>query len=154
MHVLSESALAAGRTLGLRRILEHHPEALDAFVPGLLKSILGKAGRSIAAAGVRRTLRKYADVQPDDLEGTLRELLDTLAELLESGTAHADAPTTALSAFTFADITLAEGLAFIVPPKSHLKLSEASRLGYTWADRPKGYDAVFAWRDALYAARG
>jgi glutathione S-transferase len=153
MHACSEAALAAGRTLGLRRILEEHRDALDAFVPPTLAKVLGRGGRSIAAMGIRRTIRKYAHLEPANLEGTLIELLDTLSEAIAAGTKHDDRPTTLLPSFSFADITMAVGLSFIVPPKSHLKLNEHSRRGYTWSAHPPGYEHVFAWRDAHFETR-
>ena len=153
MHAMSEEALAAGRALGLRRILEKERDALDAFVPPALKKTFGGIGRSIAAMGVRRTLDKYADVTPEDPEQTLTEFLDSLADAIAGGTEHDDGPTTLLEDLSFADITMAEGLAFIRPPLSHLRLGDASRRAYTWEACPEGYDEVFAWRDALYAAR-
>ncbi len=153
LHELSEAALAAGRTLGLRRMLETHPDALDALVPPGLATLLGPMGRPVAAFGVRRTLRKYADVTPEDLTGTVHEYLDRLAEAVRGATPHDDAPSTLLGTFSFADITMAVGLSFIVPPASHLKLADASRRAYTLPDCPSGYDDVFAWRDAHFAAR-
>jgi len=153
LHARSEAALAGGRILGLRRILDTHRGALDAFVPPPLRSLPGNAGRSIAAAGVRRTIRKYANVTPKDAEGTLVEFLDVLAEAIEAGSRHDDGTLTLLPRFSFADITMATGLSFILPPSSHLRLSDASREAFTSPERPEGYDAVFAWRDALFAAR-
>ena len=62
----SETALAAGRTLGLQRILATERDALDAFVPAALNNTMRGVGRSIAAMGVRRTLHKYANATPAD----------------------------------------------------------------------------------------
>lgn len=152
MHAMSETALAAGRALGLRRILDQERDALDAFVPPAMKA-LGGVARSIAAAGVRRTLHKYADVTPENPAQALTDFLDSLADAIAGGTEHDDGPTTLLEELSFADITMAQGLAFIRPPNSHLRLGDASRRAYTWGACPDGYDAVFAWRDALYAAR-
>lgn len=153
MHALSEAALSAGRVLGLRRILEDDREALDAFVPKPLEAVLGTGGRHLAAAGLRRTIRKYAAVTPDEPEETLLEFLGVLADALRSGTTHDDKPTTLLEQFSYADLTMAVGLSFILPPHSHLRLGDASRHAYTWVDLPPGYDDLFAWRDALFERR-
>lgn len=152
-NALSEAALSAGRTLGLQRILDTEREALDAFVPPMVARALGSAARSIAAWGVRRTLGKYAEATPRDLEGALMALLDALAEALPEATASDEEQCHLLGTFSYADITMAEGLAFIVPPSSHLKLSAPSRRAYTWANLPKGYENLLAWRDRLYGAR-
>ncbi len=152
-NTLSEAALSAGRTLGLRRILDTEREALDAFVPPMAGRALGGTARSIAAWGVRRTLGKYADATPRDLEGALIEFLDALAEALDAAQPDADGHRHLLGTFSYADITAAVGLAFILPPASHLRLSAPSRRAYTWAALPTGYESLFAWRDRLYEAR-
>lgn len=146
LHELSEAALAAGRALGLQRILDQERDALDAFVPPALLRAAANVGRGIAAWGIRRTLAKYAPVTPDDPHGALLRLLDTIAQRLQTDPDDA-------RPLSFADITLAEGLAFVVPPSSHLKLSDPSRRAYTWDRLPAGYEDVFAWRDSLYASR-
>lgn len=141
---LSEAALSAGRTLGLRRLLDDGEGLLD-LVPARMRA-LGAVARGIAAAGVRRTIRKYAHVTPSDLDGALIEMLERL---------RADLKTTKflLGKFSYADIVMAEALAFVAPPATHLRLAPASRRAYTHESLATKYVDVVAWRDALYAQR-
>ncbi len=152
-NTLSETALAAGRHLGLRRVVEDQREVLDDYVPAPVRRVLGHRARAIAAAGIHRTLAKYAPVTPQDPDDSLRAFLDALGEALDATTATASGHRYLLGEFSYADITMAEGLSFIRPPASHLRLSDGARSAYTWAQLPEGYDALFAWRDALYASR-
>lgn len=153
LNVLSEAALCAGRDLGLRRVLDDQPEVLDDYVPAPVRRLLGTRSRIIAKLGLRRTLAKYANVTPATPDDTLREFLDALAAGLEAVTPDAAGDRYLLGEFSYADITMAEGLSFIRPPGSHLRLSDGARSAYTWGKLPAGYDALFAWRDALYASR-
>jgi glutathione S-transferase len=147
---LSERGLGAGRALSLVRMLEDD-KALSEMLPRPLRRPLGRLGSSLGAFGVRRTLRKYgangADREKSEatLVRVLEELRDTLAT--RSGT-----PKTLLGQFTFADIAMAQVLAFVDPPSFGLRVGRASRASFTDPALRDRYADLLAWRDALYDA--
>jgi glutathione S-transferase len=145
---LAQDALSAGRALGLRRLLDDDA-ALDELVPRNLR-FLGGVATKISAAGVRRTLRKYADVTPHELDRTLTDALGTLRRDLET---HDDSYLLGATV-SYADITMAQTLAFVLPPSTHLRLADASRRAYTHPQLAAQYGDLVRWRDALYATRG
>lgn len=148
---LSQRGLAAGRALGLARIVQDK-EALAELVPRGIRRALGPIAVAISRFGVARTLRKYADVTPSDPHDALAEVLDTLeadlgrAEVGPHGTRHL------LGRFSYADIAMAQVLAFVEPPSTHLRLSPASRRAYRQADLAERHPELVRWRDALYRA--
>lgn len=150
---LSERALAAGRALSLARMLGDH-EALAEMVPGPIRRALGPVAVRIGALGIHRTLRKYGahggsqDAHRRAFVAALDEVRDTLAKA-PSG----DGPRTLLGRFTFADIAVAQALAFVRPPESGLKLGPASRRSFSDPDLAERYADLLAWRDELYRTR-
>jgi glutathione S-transferase len=148
---LSERALAAGRALELRRVLTDD-EALCEMVPGSLRRRLGPVAPRIAALGIARTLRKYGGHHdgPEVHRRTLVAALDELRGALAA--APPGEPRTLLGQLTFADIAMAQVLAFVMPPATGLKLGRASRRAFTDPDLADAYADLVAWRDALYAA--
>lgn len=149
---LSEAALAAGRTLGLRCLLDEDGDGLLDLVPRAMRS-LGPIARRVAAAGVRRTIRKYAPVTPTDLDAAQAELLEALRADLSRAAPGPDGARYLLGTFSYADIVMAEAVAFISPPATHLRLTAASRRAYLREDLASRYPDVVAWRDELYARR-
>lgn len=147
---LSEQGLAAGRALSLVRMLAS-PDALREMVPKTLRRPLGPIAARVGAVGIQRTLRKYgADrseraKQEAALISVLDELRATLAE------AHGT-PKTLLGQFTFADIAMAQVLAFVEPPRFGLRIGKASRATFSDAPLRDRYADLTAWRDALYDA--
>lgn len=144
---LSERALEAGRALSLTRVLSD-PEAIAELVPrrarGLpLASLLG-------GIGIRRTLRKYGATGAG--EAHRRSLVAALSEirawLAISGGGASGRPL--LGELTFADIALAQALAFVAPPSSGLRLGRASRRSFTDPALREEFADLVAWRDALY----
>lgn len=142
---LSERGLAAGRVLGLGRTLASD-DALRDLVPRPLARTLGRAAIAIAAMGVRRTLRKYASTVDGDARTILCEVLDQLRSELHGGE-HLVGGT-----FTYADVVMAEVLAFIAPPATHLRLTEATRAAFRDAELAERYADLVAWRDELLRA--
>lgn len=139
---LSSRAMAAGRAASLARMLDDREALLD-MIPRRLARLLGPLKLAIAAAGIRRTIRKYAAVTPDDPRATLADALDRLR-------ADLDGAPVLLDRFSYADITAAQVLAFVEPPATHLRLSDAVRRTYRDAELAEGYADLIAWRDALY----
>lgn len=149
---LSEAALAAGRTLGLQKVLQDDA-ALRELLPAAAGSRLGPLGPKLVASAVRRTIRKYAHTSPPNPKGALISLLEKIRRELEAVPRHPDGDRYLLGEFSYADITAATGLSFVLPPSSHLRLGDASRRAYTHRDLAERYADVIAWRDALYAKR-
>ncbi|HEX8791774.1 MAG TPA: glutathione S-transferase [Polyangiaceae bacterium] len=148
---LSERGLAAGRGLSLARMLEDE-EALGEMVPRALRKRLGRASTRIAAMGIRRTLRKYGAAAKDraSLERELASVLDELRAVLAR--APEGKPKTLLGRFTFADVAMAQVLAFVDPPPFGLRIAPASRRAFTDPGMRERYADLLAWRDALYEA--
>jgi len=147
---LSEEGLAAGRALSLLRMLEDD-DALREMVPKALRRPLGPLGAALGGFGIRRTLRKYGGDQAEraTTEAAFARVLDELREALakQSGT-----PKTLLGQFTFADIAMAQILAFVEPPRFGLRIGKASRASFTDPVLRERYADLIAWRDALYDA--
>ena len=148
---LSERGLAAGRGLSLARVLEDD-EALGEMVPRALQRSLGRAGTRIASMGIRRTMRKYG-VDGKDRATLERELSSVLDELRAALARAPDgAPRTLLGRFTFADVAMAQVLAFVEPPLFGLRIGRASRRSFTDPGMRERYADLLAWRDAVYGA--
>lgn len=147
---LSERALGAGRALSLGRMLEDHA-ALMEMVPRPVARVAGGAAATIAALGIRRTLRKYgaSGRTRDQHERVLDDALEELRRRL--GAEASAGPATILGAFTFADIAAAQALSFVSPPARGLRIAKASRRAFTDAHFAERYRDLLDWRDALYA---
>ncbi|HRG97213.1 MAG TPA: glutathione S-transferase N-terminal domain-containing protein [Polyangiaceae bacterium] len=152
---LSERALAAGRGLSLLRMLDDG-EALKEMVPKALRRPLGPVATALGRAGVKRTLAKYgvrsASRAPHEAE--LGRCLDALREALAAAP-PADGsgrPRTLLGELTFADIAMAQALAFVEPPAFGLRLGRAARRSFTDPALSARYADLVTWRDALYEA--
>lgn len=150
-HALSERGLAAGRARSLQRVLKDH-EALAEMVPKGLRALLGPTVPVIAATGVRRTIYKYGAHRGDHLS-ELDAVLAALRLALPREPWSADDPPTLLPAhgLTYADICMAQVLAFIAPPDRGLRLGRASRSSFTDPELIDQCRDLIAWRDALYA---
>jgi glutathione S-transferase len=146
---LSERGLSAGRGLSLRRLLTDD-EGLFEMVPRKLRS-LGGAARAIAAFGVRRTLAKYgaADRSNAELEGELGRVLETLQVALAKVQGDGG-PRLLLGTFSFADIAMAQVLAFVSPPAFGLRMGKATRRTFTDPALLARFADLVTWRDALY----
>ncbi|MBI4954957.1 MAG: glutathione S-transferase N-terminal domain-containing protein [Myxococcales bacterium] len=150
-EALADRGLAAGRALSLARMLDDDA-ALAEMVPRALRKVLGPLAVGIGKAGVRRTFRKYGcDARPlaehrAELESVLEALRAALAR-----SASQDEPRTLLPAFSYADITMAQALAFVEPPSTGLRLGRASRRAFSDPELRARYADLVAWRDALYA---
>ena len=148
---LGQAGLAAGRALGLVKVLEDR-EALSDLVPKGLRRILGPAALPIAAFGVRRTQRKYGAVRENAAEhqGTLRDTLEALREALQP--TEGPGPDTVLGRFSYADITIAQVVQFVSPKNiGRFRLAPASQRAYHRADLEREFADLVQWRDALYA---
>jgi glutathione S-transferase len=148
---LSERGLSAGRALSLPQMLADR-DALNELVPRAIKARLGRFSPALAAFGIRRTMRKYGSRrQSRDLqERTLVEVLDRLRDALAKSTSQSE-PRTLLAEFSYADIAMAQVLAFANPPATGLKLGAGSRRAFSLPDIASRYADLIAWRDAIYA---
>jgi glutathione S-transferase len=149
---LSERGMAAGRALSLDRMLRDR-EAVEEMVPRRMRKMLGSRAASLGAYGIRRTLRKYG-AHGHGLEAHARTLTDVLDALREAlAKAPEAAPVrTMFGRLTFADLAMAQVLAFVHPPEVGLKLKPASRRSFTDAPLAARYADLVEWRDALYGA--
>jgi glutathione S-transferase len=148
---LSERGLAAGRALSLPRMLLDR-EALLEMIPRPLRKPLGPLAPRIAAAGIRRTLRKYGGDRggADVHEGTIGDVLDRLRADL-GASANNGEPRTLLGELSYADIAMAQVLAFVDPPRTGLRIGNGSRRSFHDRRLAALYPDLLAWRDALYA---
>jgi glutathione S-transferase len=147
---LSDRGLAAGRALSLLRLLDDQ-KGIDEMVPRNLRRLPGS--RALARFGVQRTLRKYGaerdrQVAQDQLAAVLEELRAAIAAAPAAG----GSVRTLLGTFTFADVAMAQVLAFVEPPAFGLKIGEATRRSFVDDELRARFADVVAWRDALYAA--
>jgi glutathione S-transferase len=145
----SERGLAAGRALSLARALEDE-EALRELLPRALRQF--RPASSVGAWGLRRTLRKYRAHVVSNQEHA-RVLVSVLDELRAALARTPAAPVkTVLGRFTFADIAMAQVLAFVSPPKAGLRIAPHNRRAFTDPELSAQYADLLAWRDALYDA--
>jgi glutathione S-transferase len=146
---LSERGLAAGRVRSLARLLDSRAGLRD-MMPPKMRGVLGPLAPRIAAFGIRRTLRKYAGTVSGDAERELVLVLDRLrADLKDSGASTMGVPHL-LSRFSYADVAMAQVLAFVDPPATHLRLTEATRASFRDPELAPRYADLLRWRDDLY----
>jgi len=149
----SEVGLTAARALSLAR-MRGDDEALAEMVPRPLRRVLGGAAARLGRFGIDRTRRKYGGDAASDaaharvLTGVLAELRAALAATPDEG----GRVRTVLGRFTFADIALAQLLAFVEPPSFGLRLGRASRRSFTDPELRARYADLVEWRNALYEA--
>ena len=140
---LADRGLAAGRALSLIRLLRDD-EGLLEMVPRALRTVPG--ARALSAAGVKRTLRKYRGLRDEEAaRAELASVLDEVRAALKGATLLG-------GRFTFADIAVAQALAFVEPPAFGLKLGQATRRSFSDDVLRERYRDLVAWRDRLYDA--
>lgn len=144
---LFERGLAAGRVLGLQRVLGDR-EALLEMVPRWMRR-LGPIAAFVAAIGVRRTLSKYRSADPATARRELASVLDVLRAKLAA--APDGQPKTLEGRFTLADIAMTQVLAFVHPPASGLRVGPGNRRCFHDEALATEYADLVAWRDAVYA---
>jgi glutathione S-transferase len=145
---LSDRGMVAGRALSLLRLLDDDQGVME-MVPRTLRRVPG--ARALAKMGVARTLRKYRGMRDQDAaRAALAEVLDEVRTALAAAPA---APVkTLLGQFTFADVAVAQVLAFVEPPAFGLRLGAATRRSFCDDVLRERYADLVAWRDALYEA--
>jgi glutathione S-transferase len=149
----ADEGMAAGRALSLSRVLASDA-ALDELTPPPARK-LGALARAITRAGTARTRRKYGGDQASDAThlAALTGVLDELRAAL--GPVPAARPATLLGAFSYADISAAQVLAFVRPPAdSILRLGPATRRLFGDDALAGRYADLVGWRDALYERHG
>ncbi|HWB77605.1 MAG TPA: glutathione S-transferase N-terminal domain-containing protein [Nannocystaceae bacterium] len=146
---LSERGLAAGRARSLQRLLGHR-DGLRDMLPPKMRPVLGPLGIPLAAFGVRRTLRKYAATVGGDAERELTDVLDRLRADLDASKSATHGVAHLLDGFSYADIAMAQVLAFVDPPTTHLRLGEGARATFHDPEVAPRYVDLLAWRDRLY----
>jgi glutathione S-transferase len=140
---LADRGLAVGRALSLIRLLRDD-EGLLEMVPRAMRNVPG--ARALAAAAIRRTLRKYKGLRDEEAARA------ALANVLDEVRATLAGKQTLLGPFTFADIAVAQALAFVEPPAFGLKLGTATRRSFSDDALRERYRDLLAWRDAVYEA--
>ena len=144
----SEMVMTAGRALLLPRIAASSAalrEQLPPFVPRSLRGAL----KPLASSGVGHLTRKYGIRGEDHAahESRARAALDELRAVVSNGSEHL------LGAFSFADITMATSLQFILPVDDrYIALGPATREVWTHPELAREHADLIAWRDRLYAA--
>ena len=137
----SEAALAEGRTLVVRAVLENDTaleEALPGFIPGTLRKPLRFLARDAAA----RLDRKYAHLyQP----GAMREALKHTREGLKQSNSDY-----LLGEFSYADITMAAVLEVIAPiARTEPPLGSATLRCWNNTELAREFDDLVQWRNRL-----
>lgn len=142
----SEAVMTAGRALLLLRMRESPAalrEQLPPFVPGALRGAL----RPLASTGVAHLVRKYGIRADPHHESRIREALGALRAAL-AGRDHLVG-----GALSFADITMATSLQFLLPVDDrYIALGPATREVWTHPELAEEHADLTAWRDRLYAA--
>ena len=146
---LSDRGMAAGRALSLLRLLDDDAGVME-MVPRKLRGMPG--ARALAKAGVARTLRKYRGLRDEDAaRAALAQVMGEIRAALAAAPASSGVKTL-LGTFTFADVSVAQVLAFIEPPAFGLKLGDATRRSFVDPVLREQFADLVAWRDALYDA--
>lgn len=146
---LSEQGLNAGRALALMRVISDD-DALLEMVPRPLRRAR-PAAIAIGRAAIGRTLRKYGG-QRAAAAIHARALCDVLDELRAALAVAAGDPPALLGRFSFADVAIAQALAFVQPPAFGLRLGRASRRSFHDPALSARYADLIMWRDAVYEA--
>jgi glutathione S-transferase len=140
----SNAGMEAGRGLSLERMLRDAAAAAE-MVPKPLRRWLGPLAGKIGQLGIARTRRKYGT------SGVTSEaharVLDGVLDELRAGLGGRE---TILPAFSFADITMAQVVAYVEPPAFGLRLGRHSRSAFGADGRREKYADLVRWRDALY----
>jgi glutathione S-transferase len=145
---LSDRGLAAGRALSLLRLLRDD-EGVREMVPRKLRRMPGSS--ALARAGVARTLRKYRGLRDEAAaRAALASVLEEIRAALAQAPAAGGSAKTLLGRFTFADVAVAQVLAFVEPPAFGLKLGQATRRSFCDDELREAFSDLVAWRDALY----
>lgn len=146
----SEAVMTSGRTLLMSRLLNHPAalrEQLPPFVPQALRPVL----QPLAARGTRFLVRKYGIQLNTDARhvSRIRAALNSVRDVLSSGRRRLlDG-----GAFSFADITVATSLQFILPvADGYMPLGPATREVWTHPELAEEFADLLAWRDELYRA--
>lgn len=140
---LGETALAAGRGLITRRILES-PEALSATLPRIFPALVRRRMGPVARVGAHYIVRKYrVRLDPEETRSALRLALGEFRRALAGRE-------TLLGRFSFADIALSTALQF-VSPTDHppAPLDPALAQAFTDPELALEFQDLLAWRDAL-----
>jgi glutathione S-transferase len=142
---VSDAIMASGRALLLDRLstdVEALAEQLPPGVPAPLRRPLSGSAR----LGVVHLRRKYATRErtTDAHETALRGRLEEVRARITGRSP---------GLFSYADITLATSLQFVLPvADAHIHLGPASRRAWTHAGLAEEFADVLAWRDETYAA--
>ncbi|MGA9523810.1 MAG: glutathione S-transferase N-terminal domain-containing protein [Myxococcaceae bacterium] len=145
----SESVMTSGRAMLLARLLRSPAalrEQLPSFIPKALRPVL----QPLASSGVHFLARKYGVRFGEDATHLTRAraALDSLRAALEGGRAWL------LDGFSFADITMATSLQFILPVADrYMSLGPGTREAWTHPTIASEYADLLAWRDGVYTAR-
>lgn len=142
----SERGLAAGRARSLRRLLEDD-DALAEMVPRKIATSIGRGNAvRLGRLGVGRTLRKYGGDRIDDGEHERAqvEVFDMMRAAISNSSPGV------LGAFSFADIAMAQPIAYLEPPAFGLRIGAASRARFADPPLAARYPDLVRWRDALY----
>lgn len=140
----SETLMVAGRAMLLPRMATNAP-ALREQLPSWIPRSLRRGFTWIASLGVRHLISKYgvrADDERHDAES--RRCLQRLRVAL------ADGDYLAGSRFSYADVTMAAALQFVLPVDGWISLEPATREVWTNHRLADDYADVLAWRDRLY----
>lgn len=144
-NVLSEAALAEGRTRVVRSVLAS-PAALDEALAALVPQALRPALRFVARDAARRLDRKYAHLV---VPGSLRRALERTREgLRESGSDHL------LGTFSYADVAMAVVLEAVAPAaRIEPPLGPATRQCWTDPVLAAEFDDLLRWRARIAGPR-
>jgi glutathione S-transferase len=129
----SEALMVAGRAMLLPRVAQSRAALRAHARPAWLASL-----------GVRHLMRKYA-VRAGDHEAISRVCLDRLRAATIANEFLVGAR------FSYADLTMAAALQFVMPVDGWIALGPAMREAWTNHALAREYGDVLAWRDRRYA---
>lgn len=128
----SEALMVAGRAMLLPRVAQSHAALRAHARPAW-----------VASLGVRHLMRKY-DVRAGDHEAISRACLDRLRGAIANEFLVG-------ARFSYADLTMAAALQFVLPVDGWIPLAPAMREAWTNHALAAEYGDVLAWRDRRYA---
>lgn len=147
---LAQAAMAYGRARVSWATIHDREAQLEALPPQIPKALRGKAA-AIASGAARMFIKKYGEGE----ERAMGQLLTRAREALDGGNYLLG------DRFSYADITVANALAFVCPyegkgtptplPRRFKKGPATKR---TWTDAPMAakFADLVEWRDALFAS--
>lgn len=144
---VSQAISAAGRVRSTERLVADDEALLEAIAAAPVPfSWLGRAGLPMARQTARFIQRKYA-LDAVDRAAHLERMRDALARF-EDALGDKDH---VLGSFSYADITMAAAMQYVLPVEGFIRLGPAERRAWSEPELADRFRGLVAWRDRLYS---